>query len=600
LEASVSFLVADRLWRYTNWRLAGGEARSSGKVKFECRGSREVIRESTGTIPVCAEHAPTLGNSLPNQLVLDAAGPGLLIGCGIAISAFLLRIDRLASVSFWFDEACAWRISSYPWSRMWESITRDAHPPGFYLLERAWRALWGNSVLAARSLSLCWGLASVAAGWWCAAEIQQDRSFACKTDSTSERFPLFAAMLLAWNALQIELSQEARPYEILCCLSLIAGACLLRALRRPRSIAAWTGFLLAMISLSFIHYYGLLMAAALFSFASVEILISWKTLKKEDKAGRQRCACQAAGLLLSLGIMQLCWLFWWQIFVWQLSRANAQLWLPPLTSERVIGLLWSLLAGGKASPVWGFWAILAPLVWLAVPLLLLRHGRGGRLAAICALVPVTLSCGYSLGVRSILEVRYLVAAQAYLLVGIAGLLCGMRASLLRRACIAVCLGWSLFWCLQQAEQRSEFSRFAGLSQACCYLNDQRSPDEPIITNSPFVDPTVRQAIRMPGPIRLQYDADPRLDLLGGPALLPEDISLRDVFQSSPQQVWTLEAEDLFGRDAPVTLPEGYLLLNEKHFTERFGIQMNLVVRLYGRISPPPSARRTLLGKQGSL
>jgi hypothetical protein len=360
------------------------------------------------------------------------------------------------------------------------------------------------------------------------------------------------------------------------------------------------GYLLAVVALSMTHYYGLLVAAALFTFAGLEILINWVTAKENGGTGSQHGVRQLGGLVLSLGFMQLCWLFWWETFTQQLMRANAQLWMPPLTWERVARLFWSLLAGGTVSPAWNEWMPLASILWLAVPLLLLREGRGGRLMAMCILLPIAASIGYSLVVRNILEIRYLVASQAYLFAGMACLLSRIVRSTPRRVAMIACLGWSLFWCLQQAEQRSAFSRFAGLRQACDYLNEQRLPDEPIIINSPFIDPTTRQLLHEPDLVRLQYAADPRLDLLGGPPLRPEDINVRDIVRSSPKQIWTLEAEGLFGRDLPVVLPESYVLRTEKDFTEHFGIHMNLVVRSYCRNTDRKLHDQVCLEKQGTL
>lgn len=520
--------------------------------------------------------------------------------------ALLLRMHCLTDVSFWFDEACSWRISQFPLLEMWSAISRDAHPPLFYLLQKIWQQVAGSTVLAARSLSVLLGMAVVVAAWRLASAMADDTEpldsprlaeevtllpaapASCIDGGGFGRqrqwpFLAFTAILVALSPLHVELSQEARPYSLGTCLALLAGAALLQAVKHPANWKYWMCFWLAATLLSFTHYYGLLTVAALLLFGIGEAAGSawragWTTRTKQLTAG---ICCAAWGL-------QLCWIPWLSTFLWQRQRTDTQLWMHPLEANECLQIGWSALAGGKTSEVWPPWTWMAGVVWIGVPTLLLwTPRRGGRLAALCIVVPILGSVAYSLSIRNILGVRYLVFAQVYLLAGSTFLIAQMRLRLLRVLFMACALAWSGYWCWKYAEQRNYYASASGLRGAMDFLDQVRQADAPVIVSSPFIYPVAIQYLHEPRGVMVQYRHDHLQDLLAGPCLRAEDYAgVSRMLQSGHYRIWTVDAVGLFGGNAAVRLPERYELASESRFPEGFGIPMDVLVREYRRRASP--------------
>lgn len=161
----------------------------------------------------------------------------------ILLLAFALRCYRLDAQSFWNDEGNSARIAERPIALILEGAAADIHPPGYYLLLHAWRALAGHSEFALRYLSVMAGILAVAF-----------------TGSLGRR--LFGATV-GWGAalgaalapLAVYYAQEARMYAWLQALSVAATWSLVGVLSHPerRPPVRWPWVV-----------YGLLAAAGLY------------------------------------------------------------------------------------------------------------------------------------------------------------------------------------------------------------------------------------------------------------------------------------------------------------------------------------------------
>ena len=149
--------------------------------------------------------------------------PASCILLAILLLASLLRFYRLDAQSFWNDEGNSARIAERTVSLILEGAAADIHPPGYYLLLHAWRALAGQSEFALRSLSVAAGLVLVVFTY-----LLGRRLFGKTTG-------LLAAFLAALSPFAIYYSQEARMYALMAVLSVASTYLLVRLLTNCKS-----------------------------------------------------------------------------------------------------------------------------------------------------------------------------------------------------------------------------------------------------------------------------------------------------------------------------------------------------------------------------
>ncbi|MBL7063818.1 MAG: glycosyltransferase family 39 protein [Anaerolineae bacterium] len=137
----------------------------------------------------------------------------------ILLLAAVLRFYRLDAQSFWNDEGNSARIAERPLDLILEGAAGDIHPPGYYLLLHYWRALFGQSEFALRSLSVVAGLVLIIFTY-----LLGRRLFGAVTG-------LMAAFLAAISPFAIYYSQEARMYALLAALSVASTFFAIRTLQ---------------------------------------------------------------------------------------------------------------------------------------------------------------------------------------------------------------------------------------------------------------------------------------------------------------------------------------------------------------------------------
>jgi hypothetical protein len=284
---------------------------------------------------------------------------------------------------------------------------------------------------------------------------------------------------------------------------------------------------------------------------------------------------------LSFWGVQAAWCGWLPTFLFQQSRTSAQPWKPALDWDHFSTTCWRCLAGGKTAAVPDGWTWLGIGIWVGSALaLLVCCGRAGLLVGLCAGLPVAAGGAYSLAAHNIVNVRYLIFAQIYLLVGWALLVAKARGPW-RVALGAALLAWSGFGCWRLGEARDAQARFPGVRGAVAALERSRAPDEPVVVGSPFVHAIVQCHAERPAGISVPAADEKRYDLLGGPPLRKSDfLNLEQLSAAGVSRVWTIDVPELFGSPAVVQLPEEYRLVKEQRFTERFGFRMDLLVREY--------------------
>ncbi len=121
----------------------------------------------------------------------------------ILVLAAALRLFQIGAQSLWYDEGNSARIAERSVALIIAGAAGDIHPPLYYLLLKLWRALFGESEAALRSLSAVFGVGAVAF------------AYATGRDLFGRRAGLIAAALLAVAPFAVYYGQEARMYAML-------------------------------------------------------------------------------------------------------------------------------------------------------------------------------------------------------------------------------------------------------------------------------------------------------------------------------------------------------------------------------------------------
>jgi mannosyltransferase len=141
----------------------------------------------------------------------------LAVVAALILLAFELRLHNLDAFSFWTDEGLTPLRSGYPIGEILsnritiqEGVTRDTHPPFYYLIVHFTQRLFGQTDFAYRYPSLLAGVLLVPMLF----------QFGRRLQNLSTG--LFTALFTAVNPLQIYYADEARMYTLL--VLLVAGA----------------------------------------------------------------------------------------------------------------------------------------------------------------------------------------------------------------------------------------------------------------------------------------------------------------------------------------------------------------------------------------
>ena len=110
------------------------------------------------------------------------------------------------------------------------------HPPLYYVMERFWAQVFGNSVAAMRSLPAILSLLALPCIYWLCLELGE-----------SPLVGWIAVALVAISPFHILYAQEARPYSLWTVTILLSSAALLRAMRL-KTKASWSLYAVALVA----------------------------------------------------------------------------------------------------------------------------------------------------------------------------------------------------------------------------------------------------------------------------------------------------------------------------------------------------------------
>lgn len=146
----------------------------------------------------------------------------------LILLAFFLRLHNLDAFSFWTDEGLTPARSGYSVAQILRNeiviqgyVSRDTHPPLYYLIIHFTSRLFGQSDFAYRFPSVLFGVLLVPLLY----------QFGRRLERTE--FGLLVALLVVVNPLQVYYAQEARMYTLLVLLGAASSYVLWRALSDP-------------------------------------------------------------------------------------------------------------------------------------------------------------------------------------------------------------------------------------------------------------------------------------------------------------------------------------------------------------------------------
>lgn len=216
------------------------------------------------------------------------------ICCVAVLLAFVLRVSGLGTQSLWYDEGFSVYLSRQSIPDLISLTAQDIHPPLYYLLLFAWKALTGESEFALRFLSLVFSVGSVAA-------------IARLAGRASKSAPAMvaAAFIAAIAPVNVWYGQETRMYSL---LGLLTALSLKRLLAltdlaqsaQPMKLRTLAGWAAVNVLLAYTHSFGLFAIAA----EAVALFVWWLL-----KPGSRKTMPALLASLLLVGLAYLPWVF---------------------------------------------------------------------------------------------------------------------------------------------------------------------------------------------------------------------------------------------------------------------------------------------------
>jgi mannosyltransferase len=205
---------------------------------------------------------------LPEHRLAD---PGIAVLAGCCLAALALRVYHLDFQSLWLDElfSVVFSGSGRTLPEIATAYANDVHPLVYPLLLHVWLMVFGDTGLAARALSVVFGVAGVGAMY-----LAGRRCFDARTGA-------IAAILTTVNAFHIAYSQDARSYSLLFLVATLSYWALIRVLARPGWPTA-LAYALVTAAAIHVHYYAFVMvfgqlAAALLMLATRRL--KWRNVQ---------------------------------------------------------------------------------------------------------------------------------------------------------------------------------------------------------------------------------------------------------------------------------------------------------------------------------
>jgi mannosyltransferase len=162
---------------------------------------------------------------------------------GIMAIPLAVSTTLLINQSIRLDEAQSLWQTSRTTGFILKIVAEDVHVPLYHLILHLWMGLFGNTILAARSLSLLFFVLTIPASYMLAKFIYR-----------RERVALFAAFLISISPFLNWYANEARMYSLLTLIVILNQYCFLRIMRKNDALS-WQFYLITGIVGVYTHYF---------------------------------------------------------------------------------------------------------------------------------------------------------------------------------------------------------------------------------------------------------------------------------------------------------------------------------------------------------
>jgi hypothetical protein len=335
---------------------------------------------------------------------------------GVLLLAFALRLYRLVSQSFAFDEGWTSYAIHHSWYAMWDVLAPDNHPPLYYVLIKAYADAAGYGDFSLRFFSVICSMVLVAGlyalGWHLGGK------------AMAVSAALFAAVVPSF----VYYAQEARMYSLLMGLAVLSSYSLWRILDGYAGRRWWVGYVFVSSAMLYTHYFaGLLLVTQ-------NVLWLLQTLCSLAGKGQDRNGSSLGTRLLEWGLGQAAilalYLPWLPTAIRQARIGQGTWWRMSLPASVIVRDIWRFFILGPRRPsgVPPFGPQLGPVALVGLVALLMGWRRRPR-AWIFVLVTLVLPVGLMVLVGS----RVPIYTDRYTLVAAPGL------------ALAVGLGVSACW-----------------------------------------------------------------------------------------------------------------------------------------------------------
>jgi uncharacterized membrane protein len=511
---------------------------------------------------------------------------------GILAAGAWLRFEALGAKCLWLDEALRWRALNFPFAEMLRRINDPSgdNPPLYSVLLWSWRAVWGDSEFALRSLAALCGVLAVWGMYLFVGELASLRPRRLSADRPCEgagEAALLAAALVAFNVLQIDGSRQVAMYSLGAALFVWGSWALLRAMRPGgESRAAWPLYGALALAFCYTHHLAPFFVLMQGAFVASLWLAAWRAGRPEGQPdGRQVRWALAVAAALAVGYfpegLKLL------AKSGQVARSS---WQPAPTLHRVTaetaGTFFTVGDAPRVVPAWLACGVTALLVALLLALAV-RERRAGWYLLLTGLGAPLLMLGYSLHTgRSLFLGRYLTFAQLPWLAGVAVAVTRLPR-LARWPVVFGLLPLAAFYSLAQSWEHLGPAAAGGVREAVGHVLRQRGPDEPVLVQGPLALPQVLYYGR--GRVRpLLCCAIPSRHLQAQPAHLGDEdlIAYHRLLARDCAGAWFIYSPS-YGEPGQLRFPppEAWQLSETNHFPQDRFFERPVHVQHYQSSSP---------------